>query len=364
MFIWDETPMSSGKALTAIDRSLQDMTKNTIDIFGGKFFVLGGDFRQVLPVVKGGGRAMEISESILCVPFWRDIQVYSLVENMRASDPLYAEWVLRIGNGTEPTNAEGEIEIPRQCIYEREDMVNHLFGDVLSLFPDNIEEYKNLILKRVILAPTNRETHQLNDQILSDLEGSARVYTSEDSVTNYDGPSHIDFPVEYLNTLTPTGLPLHTLTLKRGAVVMLLRNLNLKSGLCNGTRLMVLDMKAHVIMCEILTGVHKGDIVSLPRINIEYKGADLPFTLTRKQFPVRLCFAMTINKAQGQTFERVGVLLVDSVFGHGQLYVAFSRTRSFQNLFVVLPTKKTSTKNVVYDEVLTALHPASSQDTA
>ena len=364
MFIWDETPMSSGKALTAIDRSLQDMTKNTIDIFGGKFFVLGGDFRQVLPVVKGGGRAMEISESILCVPFWRDIQVYSLVENMRASDPLYAEWVLRIGNGTEPTNAEGEIEIPRQCIYEREDMVNHLFGDVLSLFPDNIEEYKNLILKRVILAPTNRETHQLNDQILSDLEGPAQVYTSEDSVTNYDGPSHIDFPVEYLNTLTPTGLPLHTLTLKRGAVVMLLRNLNLKSGLCNGTRLMVLDMKAHVIMCEILTGVHKGDIVSLPRINIEYTGADLPFTLTRKQFPVRLCFAMTINKAQGQTFERVGVLLVDSVFGHGQLYVAFSRTRSFQNLFVVLPTKKTSTKNVVYDEVLTALHPASSQDTA
>ena len=71
-----------------------------------------------------------------------------------------------------------------------------------------------------------------------------------------------------------------------------------------------------------------------------------------------------ISKAQGQTFERVGVLLVDSVFGHGQLYVAFSRTRSFQNLFVVLPTKKTSTKNVVYDEVLTALHPASSQDTA
>ena len=119
-----------------------------------------------------------------------------------------------------------------------------------------------------------------------------------------------------------------------------------------------------MLMCEILTGVHKGDIVSLPRINIEYTGADLPFTLTRKQFPVRLCFAMTINKAQGQNFERVGVLLVDSVFGHGQLYVAFSRRRSFQNLFVVLPTKKTSTKNVVYDEVLTALHPASSQDTA
>ena len=250
-------------------------------------------------------------------------------------------------------------------------MVHHLFGDVLPLYPHSIEEYKNWILKRVILAPTNRETHELNDEILSDLEGPAHVYNSVDSVDNYDGNSHIDFPVEYLNTLTPTGLPLHTLTLKQGAVVMLLRNLNLKAGLCNGTRMLILEMKPHVLMCEILTGVRKGDIVSLPRINMIYEGSDLPFTLTRKQFPVRLCFAMTINKAQGQTFEKVGVLLLDSVFGHGQLYVAFSRTRSFQNLFVVLPVKKTSTKNIVYDEVLammglvdTALHSASSQDIA
>ena len=126
-----------------------------------------------------------------------------------------------------------------------------------------------------------------------------------------------------------------------------------------------------MLMCEILTDVYKGDIMSLPRINMIYEGSDLPFTLTRKQFPVRLCFAMTTNKAQGQTYEKVGVLLLDSVFGHGQLYVAFSRMRSFQNLFVVLPVKKTSTKNIVYDEVLTmmglvdtALHSASSQDIA
>ena len=42
-----------------------------------------------------------------------------------------------------------------------------------------------------------------------------------------------------------------------GTVVMLLRNLNLKAGLCNGTRLLVMELKPHVLMCEILTGVHK-----------------------------------------------------------------------------------------------------------
>ena len=70
------------------------------------------------------------------------------------------------------------------------------------------------------------------------------------------------------------------------------------------------------------TGVHKGDIVSLLRINMVYEGLDLLFTLTRKQFPVQLCFAMIINRAQSQSFEQMGVLLLDSVFGH----VAFSRT--------------------------------------
>ena len=81
------------------------------------------------------------------------------------------------------------------------------------------------------------------------------MYNSVDSVDKY-GNSHIKFPVEYLNTLAPTGLPLRTLTLKRVAVVKLLHNLNLKAGLCKSTRLLVLELKPHVFMCEILTGVH------------------------------------------------------------------------------------------------------------
>ena len=203
--------MSPEKALTAIERSLEDMTKNIVNLFGGHFFILGGDFRRVLPVVKQGGRTMEITESILCVPFWRDIKFFfSLVENMRASDVLYAEWVLRIGNGTESTTPKGEIEIPQQCIYSREEMVHHLLGNVLPFYPKHMEEYKDLVLKRVILAPTNRETQQINEEILVALDGPAHMYNSVDSVDNYEGNSNIDFPVEYLNTLAPTGLPLHT----------------------------------------------------------------------------------------------------------------------------------------------------------
>ncbi|KAL4583321.1 hypothetical protein LXL04_007891 [Taraxacum kok-saghyz] len=83
-----------------------------------------------------------------------------------------------------------------------------------------------------------------------------------------------------------------------------------------------------------------------------------PFKLRRKQFPVRLCFAMMINKAQGQTISNVGVYLPEPVFSHGQLYVALSRGISRGNTKVLVKSVEKSnvdegyTSNVVYKEVL------------
>ena len=96
-----------------------------------------------------------------------------------------------------------------------------------------------------------------------------------------------------------------------------------------------------------------------PRIPLCPSEDDMfPFKLKRKQFPVRLSFAMTINKAQGQTIPNVGVYLPDSVFSHGQLYVALSRGISRETTKVLVrPTKQfrqdgVYTSNVVYKEVL------------
>ncbi|XP_065679979.1 ATP-dependent DNA helicase PIF1-like [Hydra vulgaris] len=114
---------------------------------------------------------------------------------------------------------------------------------------------------------------------------------------------------------------------------MLLRNLDLKGGLCNGTRLMVRALHNSYIDGEVLTGVSAGNRVFVPRVQLAPSDANLPFTLKRRQFPVRLAYSMTINKSQGQTFEKVGVYLKKPCFLHGQLYVACSRTRSFNSLF-------------------------------
>jgi ATP-dependent DNA helicase PIF1 len=61
-----------------------------------------------------------------------------------------------------------------------------------------------------------------------------------------------------------------------------------------------------------------------------------PFQFKRKQFPVRLSFAMTVNKAQGQTIPNVGVYLPEPVFSHGQLYVALSRATARANIRILI----------------------------
>lgn len=112
---------------------------------------------------------------------------------------------------------------------------------------------------------------------------------------------------------------------------MLFRNIRISGGMCNGTRMIVRDMRNHVIVLEGLMGNAKGKIIFLPKFVLK-TDEDLPFQLVRVQFPIRLAFAMTVHKSQGQTFDKVRVYLACPAFSHGQLYVAFSRVRSRLNL--------------------------------
>jgi ATP-dependent DNA helicase PIF1 len=77
---------------------------------------------------------------------------------------------------------------------------------------------------------------------------------------------------------------------------------------------------------------------------------DLPFSFKRLQFPVKVSFAITINKAQGQTFRYVDVDLRSECFLHGQLYVGFSRTEDPNHLMILISTGD-RTKNVIYSDI-------------
>ena len=104
-------------------------------------------------------------------------------------------------------------------------------------------------------------------------------------------------------------------------------------------------------------GDNAGKVVFIPRMTLEPSAESLPIEFSRRQFPVRLAFAMTINKAQGQSIKYVGIDLCTPVFSHGQLYVALSRCTSSDRIKVVFPelSDTTSTTNVVYTEVLSGM---------
>jgi len=136
---------------------------------------------------------------------------------------------------------------------------------------------------------------------LTTLDGTPvqrRTYHNTNSVVQ--GEQRGVYPTEFLNSLSMSGVPPHTLTLQEGCPVILLRNM--PSGLANGTRLIVVKLMQHIINAEIATGLDKGKRVFIPRLSITPSDTKrMPFTLHRQQFSLRPAFAMTINKAQGWT---------------------------------------------------------------
>src|SRR5277367_3681492 len=193
--------------------------------------------------------------------------------------------------------------------------------------------------------------------MLSDFPGQEKEFMSADSVKgnreNEEGEGELLYPVEYFNSINCSGLPLSKLKLKIGCPVMILRNLNAKEGVCNGSRGIVTRMSNRVLEVRLLTGEHAGKTTFIPRLSITPSSTQVPFEFCRRQFPVKVCFAMSINKSQGQSVNHVGLDLRSAVFTHGQLYVAVSRVTSVHNIKAIWDSNLEApvTKNIVYPEV-------------
>ena len=235
--------------------------------FGGKVILFGGDFRQILPVVPKGTRQDIVSASLNSSYLWAHCKVLRLTRNMRLqggnteADLLklreFSEWILSVGDGTIGDSDDGEatIDIPDDlCVKQVGNPIASIVDEIYPFVADRLSDGK-YFEDRTILAPTLEVVENVNDFVMSLLPGEERIYLSSDCISQIDG-QHDDslYSTEYLNSIKLSGIPNHCLTLKVGVPVMLLRNLDQSSGLCNGTRLIVTKMNAHTIEAEIISG--------------------------------------------------------------------------------------------------------------
>ena len=171
------------------------------------------------------------------------------------------------------------------------------------------------------------------------------IYTNSiDTVSEDDSPTM--YPQEVLNSINVSGISAHSLTLKKNCVIILLRNLNVIAGHCNGTRYLVKNISRYHILARRLDATEDEDDILIPRIPMHTKEGYFPFVLKHLQFPIKVEFGMIFNRSQGQSLVKCGIFLPRSVWTHGQLYVAFSRCGSPNGLQIWADTK-----NIVYTEV-------------
>ena len=259
----------------------------------------------------------------------------------------FADYLLQTGIGL-PVSDDCCVNIPTYiAMYSNlNQLFEYVYGkDINGLTAAQLSEC-------AILAPLNASVRNLNTTALHQLRGQSKLYLSSDEELDGEGNVITDLPPEVLNNMQRPGLPVHELKLKVKALVMCMRNLS--RDVCNGTKLQVQNLHHNLIDCVILTGPARGNTISLPRITLTDSRSPDTVILRRKQFPVSLAYAMTIDKSQGQSLQRVGIALDTPCFAHGQLYTALSRCRDPSSLAVYVPEGHSwsrRVKNVVWKEV-------------
>ncbi|XP_058762953.1 uncharacterized protein LOC131636353 [Vicia villosa] len=377
LIIWDEAPMAHKYAIESLDRTLKDVMsadKNSTDVFGGKVVVFGGDFRQILHVVPRGNRSDIVHCAINASYIWHSVEVLTLTRNMRLRTgstqtdkneiTQFSDWLLRIEEGriSEPNDGTAEINIPPDILITEFD--DPIVAIVNTTYPDFINNFQcvDYLKSRAILASTLEIVDQINDHILNLIQvnnaGEIRDYYSANSVDKSEihDPAVVDIlTLEFLSSLQTSGLPNHHLKLKVRTPIMLMRNIDQAEGLCNGTRLCITRMAAHVLEASIMGGKGLGNLVYIPRMDMSPSQSPWPFKLNRRQFPIIVSYSMTINKSQGQSLDNVGLYLPKDVFTHGQIYVALSRVTTKKGIKILIHDEekkfREKTTNVVYKEV-------------
>jgi len=279
-------------------------------LFGGKVVVFMGDFRQLLPVVL---HSCGDNSTILRSQWWHRVTILRLTRNYRSDSAAYRCMLNSVGLGDVPT-----VAVPPECwASSLPDLVQRVFG----------QDFRSP--GRHIVTTTLEAAAQVNKYIIGLLPGDAVTAQAADSKI---GCRDDIYSTEFIASLCLPGAPPAELLLKVGGRYMIMRNLDARRLMLNGTIVTLRAIQTYSLRVELPSGL----LVFLPRQSFTIKSdvSGLPFVIVRRQFPIIPAYAVTVHRIQGQTLTRMGVFVSGDIFCHGMLYTCLSRVGGWESISV------------------------------
>lgn len=314
---YDEVSMVGKEVAECLNRFLQDVMQNELP-FGGKVVVFLGDFKQLMPVEPG----RKYPATVKNCSWWCQCQVMRFTKNFRAAaNPEYCAFLEQVGNGDVQ-----QVPVPDASrVSDIADLIAKVYGDDMTVVSST---------RHLIMAFTLQTCSEINAACIAKIPGEAFLAPAYDDTRDNRQPEL--YTDEYLASLPLHGVPPSSLPLKVGARYMVIKNYNPAVGACNGTMCELLAFTRYLCQVKIQSGIHEGRVVMLPRCacHVSKENSGCPFEFTRIQFPLILAYCASVHKSQGQSLTKIGIVIDQESFAHGQVYTALSRTSGWASIYV------------------------------
>lgn len=318
LIVIDEVSSLNRGCLEATDELLRSVGSRAV-------VVLAGDFRQTMPVVKSDAVVQLVDASVVSSPLWPSVTRFELKGKHRfASDPNFADWLDTVGDGTveaasppedAPTVTDGKYidmsAIPNVSVDDTA-IMKHVYGP-------NLDDFK----QSAIMCPINRADDVASDghrtppgvdawnRAVQQARGlEPRAYPAHNIVVVDEGQAKFGEAVQdsgMLDDVNESGVPDSILHLAEGDICFVMRTFDKRAGLVTNARVEIVKLHANTITVKLIDPDTHDDLLSVPRINTIFQMGRSNLSINRKQFPLQLCYAITFNKAQGQTLSRVAI---------------------------------------------------------
>lgn len=321
VLVVDEISMMDATLFNKLHLIGQLARNNNNSLFGGIQLVLCGDFAQLKPIVDRGEQLRFAFESSIWQQYFSNKNTFYLNKIVRQHDPVFQKLLSRIRLGTY-TESDRKV-LNSRLINNEED------ASVTVELDDGTEK----IIKATLLYPKRKDVSRINEIELNKLIESGvtpKSYKSIDTCMSKKTKIPIAITEKQTKLLDSCSPASSTIVLAVGAQVMLIKNMDVESGLVNGSRGIIINIDSGSGYPTVM--FDNGIQQTIGYDTFEVDSSDT--ILRRTQIPLVLAWALTIHKCQGSTLSSVITDLTE-VFDEAQVYVTLSRAKTIDGLFII-----------------------------